>query len=42
MRSCRKLGQGQPRASIYTQFLELESSILHVKFEGHLTSGSEE
>ena len=37
-----KLGQGQPRVIIYTNFVELESPILHAKFQDHRTSGSGE
>ena len=37
-----KLGKTQPMTIIYTNSIEFEPSMLHVKFEGHLTSGSEE
>ena len=37
-----KIGQGQPRVIIYINFVELESSILHAKFQDHRTSGSGE
>ena len=37
---CRKIGQGQPRVIIYTNFVELESSMLHAEFQDHRTSGS--
>ena len=39
---CRKIGQGQPRVTIYTNFVELESPMLHAKFQHHRTSGSGE
>ena len=39
---CRKIGQGQPRVIIYINFVELESPILHAKFQDHRTSGSGE
>ena len=38
-RICRKTGQGQPRIIIST-FVELESPMLHAKFQGHGTLGS--
>ena len=37
-----KIGQGQPRVIIYINFVELESLMLHVKFQDHRTSGSGE
>ena len=37
-----KIGQGQPRVIIYISFVELESPILHAKFQDHRTSGSGE
>ena len=37
-----KIGQGQPRVIIYIKFVELESPMLHVKFQNHRTSGSGE
>ena len=37
--SCRKIGQGQPRVKIYITFVELESPMLHAKFQDHKTSG---
>ena len=40
--TCHKLGQGQPRVTIYSNSVELESPILHTKFQDHRTSGSGE
>ena len=37
---CRKIGQGQPRVTIYINFVELESPMLQAKFQDHRTSGS--
>ena len=37
-----KIGQGQPRVIIYINFVELESPMLHAKFQDHRTSGSGE
>ena len=37
-----KIGQGQPRVIIYINFVELESQMLHAKFQDHKTSGSGE
>ena len=37
-----KIGQGQPRVIIYICFVELESPMLHAKFQDHRTSGSGE
>ena len=37
-----KIGQGQPRIIIYINFVELESPMLHAKFQDHRTSGSGE
>ena len=34
-----KIGQGQPRVIIYINFVELESQMLHAKFQDHRTSG---
>ena len=34
-----KIGQGQPRVIIYIYFVELESPMLHSKFQDHRTSG---
>ena len=34
--------QGQPRVIIYMNFVELESLMMHAKFQGHWTSGSGE
>ena len=42
IRPCRKLGQGQHRVIIYINFVELESPMLHAKFQDHRTSGSGE
>ena len=39
-RPCREIGQGQPRVIIYTHIVELESPMLHAKFQDHRTSGS--
>ena len=39
---CRKIGHGQPRVIIYIKFVELESPMLHAKFQDHRTSGSGE
>ena len=36
-----KIGQGQPRVIIYINFVELESPMLHAKFQDHRTSSSE-
>ena len=36
------LGQGQHRVTIYINFIELESSMLHAEFQDHRTSGSGE
>ena len=33
----RKIGQGQPRVIIYIYFVELESPMLHAKFQDHRT-----
>ena len=38
----RKIGQGQPRVIIYKNFVELESPIIHAKFQDNRTSGSGE
>ena len=40
--SCRKIGQSQPKVTIYTNFVELESLVLHATFQGHRTFGSGE
>ena len=40
--TCRKIGQGQPMVIIYINFVELESPMLHAKFQDHRTSGSGE
>ena len=37
-----KIGQGQPRVIIYITFVELESPMLHAKFQDHRTSVSGE
>ena len=36
------VGQGQPRVIIYINFVELESPMLHAKFQDRRTSGSGE
>ena len=35
-----KIGHGQPRVIIYINFVELESPMLHAKFQDHRISGS--
>ena len=40
--SCRRIGQDQPSVTIYTNFVEIESPMLHTKFQYHRTSGSGE
>ena len=42
IRHCCKIGQGQPRVIIYIYFVDLESSMLHAKFQDHMSSGSGE
>ena len=37
-----KIGKSQPRYIIYINFVELESPMLHAKFQDHRTSGSGE
>ena len=37
-----KIGHCQPRVIIYINFVELESPMLHAKFQYHRTSGSGE
>ena len=37
-----KIGQSQPRVIIYINFVELESPMLHAKFQDHWTFVSEE
>ena len=37
-----KIGQSQPRVTIYINLVELESPMLHAKFQDHRTSGSGE
>ena len=39
---CRKIGHGQPRVIIWTNFVVLEHSMLHTKFQGHRPFGSGE
>ena len=34
------IGQSQPRVVIYINFVELESPMLHAKFQDHMTFGS--
>ena len=36
----RKVGQSQHMVIIYENFVELESQMLHAKFQDHRTSGS--
>ena len=36
----QKIGQGQPKVTIYTNFVEVESPMLHAKFQDNRTSGS--
>ena len=36
----RRMGQGQPRVIIYIKFVDIESPMLHAKFQDHRTSGS--
>ena len=37
-----KIGQGHPRVMIYINFVELQSLMLHTKFQNHWPSGSGE
>ena len=37
-----KVDQGQPRVIVYIKVVELESPMLHAKFQAHWTSGSGE
>ena len=39
---CRKIGQGQPRIIIWTNYDGQESSMRHTKFRGNQSTGSEE
>ena len=39
---CRKIGQGQPRVIIWTNYDGLESPMLHTKFHGNRSAGSGE
>ena len=39
---CPKIGQGQPRAIIWTNLVVLEHPMLHTKFQGHQPFGSGE
>ena len=39
---CNKIGHGQPRVIIWTNYDGLESPMLHVKFGGNLSSCSRE
>ena len=34
------IGQGQPRVNIHINFVELDSPMLHAKFQDHRPSGS--
>ena len=36
---CRKMGQGQPRVIIWTNYKRLESPMLHTKFRRNWSSG---
>ena len=36
------IGQGHPRVMIYINFVELQSLMLHTKFQNHRLSGSGE
>ena len=40
--TCRKIGQGQSRVIIYTNFVELDSPMLHAKFQDNRSLGSGE
>ena len=40
--SCCKIGQGQPRVIIWTNYDGLESPMLHTKFRGNRSTGSRE
>ena len=42
IRPCCKIGQGQPRVTICINLVELESPMLHAKFQNHRTSSSGE
>ena len=35
-----KIGQGQPSVTIYIKFVELESPMIHAKFQDYRNSGS--
>ena len=35
-----KMGQGQPRVTIYINFVDLEYKITHAKFHDHMTISS--
>ena len=37
-----EVGQGEPRVIIYINFVELDSPMIHAKFQDHRTSGSGE
>ena len=39
---CRKIGQGQPRVIIWTNYYGLKSPMLHNKFRGNQSAGSGE
>ena len=39
IRSCHKIGQGQPRVIIYINFIELTPQMPHTKFQGNRHSG---
>ena len=40
--NCRLIGQGQLRVIIYTNFVEIESPMLHAKLQDHRTFDSDE
>ena len=42
IRSCRKGSQGQPKVTVYINFVELQSSMLHAKFQDNRVFGSGE
>ena len=42
MLTLHKIGQGHPRVMIYINFVELQSLMLHTKFQNHWPSGSGE
>ena len=40
--TCHKIGQGQPMVINYINFVEIESPMIHAKFQDHKTFGSGE